>query len=153
RRRADAGHGLEQRLRELVHRRDGAQLDAVARLDVALPPARRALRRGAVRAGAPARAGPGRGMSARVIITGAAGGIGTAATAELRRRGARVVGLDLHASGDDVIACDVRDQASVDRAVAEAIARLGGGVDVLVNNAGLGHAQSAGSAPDDRALA
>jgi NAD(P)-dependent dehydrogenase (short-subunit alcohol dehydrogenase family) len=92
-------------------------------------------------------------MSARVIITGASGGIGTAATAELRRRGARVVGLDLHASGDDVIACDVRDQASVDGAVAEAISRLGGGVDVLINNAGLGHAQSAGGAPDDRALA
>jgi NAD(P)-dependent dehydrogenase (short-subunit alcohol dehydrogenase family) len=46
-----------------------------------------------------------------------------------------VVGLDLH-EGPDVIACDVRDQASVDRAVAEAIARLGG-LDVLINNAGV----------------
>ena len=55
--------------------------------------------------------------SARVIVTGAAGGIGGAACAALRKRGARVVGLDLHA-GDDVIACDVRDQASVDAAVA-----------------------------------
>ena len=47
----------------------------------------------------------------RVIITGAAGGIGTAATAELRRSGATVVGLDL--TGAD-IDCDVRSQASVD---------------------------------------
>jgi NAD(P)-dependent dehydrogenase (short-subunit alcohol dehydrogenase family) len=86
----------------------------------------------------------------RVAITGAAGGIGTAATAALRAQGAKVVGLDLVA-GADVIACDVRDQASVEAAVAEAAARLGG-IDVLVNNAGLGDAHDAGEAPDDGAL-
>ena len=90
-------------------------------------------------------------MSKRVLITGAAGGIGAAATEEMRRRGARVVGLDLR-NDDDVIACDVRDQASVERAVAEAIERLGG-LDVLVNNAGLGNPQSAAEPPDDSALA
>ncbi len=86
-----------------------------------------------------------------MIVTGAAGGIGTAAVAELRRRGAPVVGLDLH-PGEDIVACDVRDQASVDRAVAEAVERLGG-LDVLINNAGLGTPQSAGRPPDDDALA
>ena len=44
-----------------------------------------------------------------------------------------------------MIACDVRDQASVDAAVAEAIERLGG-LDVLINNAGIGIPQSAGDA-------
>jgi NAD(P)-dependent dehydrogenase (short-subunit alcohol dehydrogenase family) len=87
----------------------------------------------------------------RVLLTGAAGGIGSAAAAELRARGAQVVGLDLEA-GEDVIACDVRDQDSVDRAVTEAVERLGG-LDVLVNNAGIGTPQSAGSPPDERALA
>jgi len=61
----------------------------------------------------PARPDAQRPFPRRVIITGgagAAGGIGGAAAAELRRQGARVVGLDVHADGDDVIECDIRDQ-------------------------------------------
>jgi NAD(P)-dependent dehydrogenase (short-subunit alcohol dehydrogenase family) len=87
----------------------------------------------------------------RVLLTGAAGGIGSATAAELRARGAQVIGLDLDA-GDGILECDVRDQDSVDRAVAEAIERLGG-LDVLINNAGIGTPQSAGEAPDERARA
>src|SRR4051794_24493992 len=83
-------------------------------------------------------------MSARVIITGARGGIGSATVAELQRRGAQVVGLDLPE-------CDVRSQQSVDAAVAAAVERLGG-LDVLINNAGLGTPQSAAAAPDADAL-
>ena len=49
----------------------------------------------------------------RIIITGAAGGIGSATVALLRARGAQVVGLDL--AGSD-LACDVTDQASIDAA-------------------------------------
>ena len=90
-------------------------------------------------------------MSARVVITGAASGIGAATAALLREQGAQVVGLDLREE-DGIIACDVRDQAAVDAAVAEAIERLGG-LDVLINNAGVGTPQSAGRAPDDDALA
>ena len=91
-------------------------------------------------------------MSKRVVITGAAGGIGTEVTRLLRARGARVIGLDLDPADPDGIACDVRDQEAVDRAVAEAIERLGG-LDILINNAGLGDPQSAGLAPDAKALA
>jgi NAD(P)-dependent dehydrogenase (short-subunit alcohol dehydrogenase family) len=103
----------------------------------------------------------------RIVITGAASGIAQATMAELQRRGARVVGLDRNAAegagnageGEDaerggaLLACDVRDQDSVDRAVAEAIGRLGGGLDVLINCAGLATPQSAGLPPDERALA
>jgi NAD(P)-dependent dehydrogenase (short-subunit alcohol dehydrogenase family) len=87
----------------------------------------------------------------RIILTGAASGIGAAAAKALRDRGATVVGLDLDAS-EGIVECDVSDQESVDRAVAEALERFGGGVDVLINNAGVGFSQSAGTAPDARAL-
>lgn len=88
----------------------------------------------------------------RVIITGAASGIGAATKAELERRGARVVGLDINAGRGDLLACDVRDQASVDEVVREGIVRLGG-LDVLINCAGLATPQSAGLPPDSKALA
>lgn len=88
----------------------------------------------------------------RVIITGAASGIGAATAAELRRRGCTVAGLDRDAGGEDLILCDVRSQESVDAAVATAVERLGG-LDVLINCAGLATPQSAGAPPDERALA
>ena len=90
-------------------------------------------------------------MSARVVITGAASGIGAAAMEMLRAREATVVGLDVNGS-DEIVECDVRDQESVDRAMNEAIERLGGGFDVLINNAGVGFSQSAGSVPDEKAM-
>jgi NAD(P)-dependent dehydrogenase (short-subunit alcohol dehydrogenase family) len=88
-------------------------------------------------------------VSKRVIITGAASGIGAATLATLRERGAEVVGLDLNA-GDDIVACDVTSQESVDAAVAAAIERLGG-LDALVNCAGIGVPQSAAQHPDANA--
>lgn len=99
--------------------------------------------------------GPGRSTGCRpseprVLVTGASGGIGAAAAAALRARGARVLGLDLRAA-DDVLACDVRDQAAVDDAVDDAVERLGG-LDALINSAGIGLPQSATQPPDEDAV-
>ena len=90
-------------------------------------------------------------MSKRVIITGAASGIGEATATALRQRGAEVVGLDLKAGDGGVVGCDVCDQASVDAAVATAVKQLGG-LDVLVNCAGIGLPQSAAERPGPDAL-
>jgi NAD(P)-dependent dehydrogenase (short-subunit alcohol dehydrogenase family) len=89
-------------------------------------------------------------VSKRVVITGAASGIGQATAEALRGRGCTVVGLDLNAR-DDLIHCDVRDQASVDAAVASAVERLGG-IDVLINCAGIGNPQPAAARPGEDAL-
>jgi NAD(P)-dependent dehydrogenase (short-subunit alcohol dehydrogenase family) len=90
-------------------------------------------------------------VSKRVIITGAASGIGEATARDLRQRGAEVVGLDLKATSIGAVGCDVCDQASVDAAVATAVKQLGG-LDVLVNCAGIGLPQSAAERPGPDAL-
>jgi NAD(P)-dependent dehydrogenase (short-subunit alcohol dehydrogenase family) len=84
----------------------------------------------------------------RAIVTGAGGAIGSALVTELRGRGWQVAGLDL--AGSD-LECDVTDDASVTEAVAAATGQLGG-LDALVNNAGLGGPASAGRPPDDHVL-
>ena len=87
----------------------------------------------------------------RALVTGASGAFGTALREELRSRGWRVAGLDLAPDPDDpdVIACDITDEEQVPAAVAAAIERLGG-LDALVNNAGLGGPASAGEPPGER---
>ncbi len=80
----------------------------------------------------------------RVVVTGAAGGIGRSVVDSLRADGADVYGLDLAGSDGDVDVCDTE---SVRRAVSAAVDRLGG-VDVLIHLAGIGRAHDAGGAPD-----
>jgi 2-keto-3-deoxy-L-fuconate dehydrogenase len=76
------------------------------------------------------------------VVTGGGSGIGLATAKLLAARGARVAVLDLDpaaAAGDgaEPLVADVTDEGSVRAAVAAAAQRLGG-VDVLVNNAGIG---------------
>ncbi|MFF1724082.1 SDR family NAD(P)-dependent oxidoreductase [Streptomyces sviceus] len=77
----------------------------------------------------------------RALVTGGASGIGRATAELLAARGARVAVLDLDPSSVDkpllAYRADIRDDASVRAAVAAAAADLGG-LDVLVNNAGIG---------------
>ncbi|NYJ07199.1 SDR family NAD(P)-dependent oxidoreductase [Petropleomorpha daqingensis] len=75
------------------------------------------------------------------LVTGGASGIGAATAAHLQERGARVAVLDRDPAGapDGVLAlgCDITDSGAVDLAVASVVDRLGG-LDVVVNNAGIG---------------
>src|SRR5918996_4399702 len=83
----------------------------------------------------------------RVLITGAARGIGAALARRLHARGDRVAltGLEpelLEATARDCgdapwLECDVTDRDQVEAAVAHAVERLGG-LDVVVANAGVG---------------
>ncbi len=84
----------------------------------------------------------------RVLLTGGTGGLGRAMAEALLKAGARVAISSRDRSRADTIAeqlglsatgleLNVRDEASVQSGLEEASARLGG-VDVLVNNAGVG---------------
>jgi meso-butanediol dehydrogenase/(S,S)-butanediol dehydrogenase/diacetyl reductase len=72
------------------------------------------------------------------LVSGALGGIGGAVADRLVADGASVVRSDVHAPADG-IACDVRDEASCARAVAQVLATHGQ-LDILVNVAGIGGA-------------
>ncbi len=85
-------------------------------------------------------------------VTGGASGIGAAIVDELRRRGARVAALDLDPSavpeGVLGVRADVADDASVVAAVEQVVAEYGG-LDVVVNNAGIGAQGTIADNPDD----
>ncbi|MBX3506440.1 MAG: SDR family oxidoreductase [Parvibaculum sp.] len=75
----------------------------------------------------------------RVVVTGAASGIGKAIAEAFASEGARVAGLDLKSSaaeGYEIFAGDVTDEAAVSSGIAEVAAKLGR-IDVLVNCAGI----------------
>ncbi|HEY0452292.1 SDR family oxidoreductase [Actinophytocola sp.] len=76
----------------------------------------------------------------RAVVTGGASGIGLATASLLASRGATVAVLDLKPDVDAPLLgfrCDVSDDGEVTAAVSAAVAALGG-LDVLVNNAGIG---------------
>ena len=74
------------------------------------------------------------------IVTGASSGIGAATAAALEREGARVAGAARRVDelGTQIkLELDVTDRESCERFVEQAVAGLGG-LDLLINNAGLG---------------
>ncbi|NEM91027.1 SDR family NAD(P)-dependent oxidoreductase [Galbitalea soli] len=86
------------------------------------------------------------------IVTGGAAGIGAAVVTRLLEGGARVAVLDLRIDGANpeafAVQADVSDDASV-RAAVEAVAERFGGIDIVVNNAGIGAQGSIADASDD----
>jgi NAD(P)-dependent dehydrogenase (short-subunit alcohol dehydrogenase family) len=83
------------------------------------------------------------------LVTGGASGIGLATADLLTQRGAQVAVLDLAKSAAHLsVVADVTDDAQVRGAVAEAAAALGG-LDILINNAGIGAAGTVEDNADD----
>jgi NAD(P)-dependent dehydrogenase (short-subunit alcohol dehydrogenase family) len=85
--------------------------------------------------------GPGEFAGRVAVVTGGGSGIGAACVRVLRAGGALVGVLDLAPGepaeeGVRAVACDLADEAAVRAAVA-AVAAAFGGIDVLVNNAGI----------------
>ncbi len=72
------------------------------------------------------------------VITGAAGGIGSASAAQFASEGARVVGVDLaeHSVGELALQADVADEESV-AGLYRRVRKELGQIDVLFNNAGI----------------
>ena len=85
------------------------------------------------------------------LVTGGASGIGAATARLLKERGASVAIIDRAHTGDSghlEVTCDITDRAAVDAAVAEVVSSLGG-LDVLVNNAGIGATGDVAANDDD----
>ena len=74
------------------------------------------------------------------IVTGASSGIGASTVRKLREAGVRVVGGARRVEridADVALHVDVTDEESSETFVTQAVEELGGGVDILFNNAGL----------------
>lgn len=96
-----------------------------------------------------------------VLVTGAGSGIGRAIALRFAREGAAVLAVDMNQAGlDETVASagigatiatfvtDVRAKEAPEAAVAEAVRRFGG-LDHLINNAGIGAAKSAADTTDE----
>lgn len=90
------------------------------------------------------------------VVTGAGQGMGRAIARLFQAEGAKVAGFDVHLAavqetlGDDGLALDVNiaDSAAVNAAFDQVVATWGG-VDVLVNVAGIGGMDTFPDVPDE----
>ena len=73
----------------------------------------------------------------RILLTGSSRGIGSAIRELLAARGVHVVGHGSHEHDADTVGADLREPQSPQTLWEEALDRSDGGIDVLINNAGL----------------
>lgn len=88
-----------------------------------------------------------------VVVTGGASGIGAAIVDAFLTQGARVALFDRNVQGANpqalAIECDISDDVNVRSAVTSAVEAFGG-IDVLVNNAGIGASGTVEDNDDDQ---
>lgn len=71
-----------------------------------------------------------------ILVTGSSRGIGQAIARQLRQRDTRVIGHATRAVNADTIAADFAEPTAAQELWSEALDRLDGNIDVVVNNAG-----------------
>jgi len=72
-----------------------------------------------------------------IVATGTTRGIGAAIRDQLQQQGARVIGHGTRGDGADQIGADLSQPRAAEDLWQQALDRLGGRVDVLINNAGI----------------
>jgi NAD(P)-dependent dehydrogenase (short-subunit alcohol dehydrogenase family) len=87
-------------------------------------------------------------VSAHILVTGSTRGIGQKICDELRGAGARVIGHGSRADDGDHIAADLSQPNAADALWQQALDRLDGRIDVLINNAGIYEPVSIGESPE-----
>ncbi len=83
-----------------------------------------------------------------ILITGSTRGIGAVTRDELKKQGARVIGHGSRAAGAEEIPADLSQPNAADALWREAIERLDGRIDVLINNAGIYEPVSVGESTE-----
>ena len=77
------------------------------------------------------------GVMTTILLTGSSRGIGAAAKASLEARGAKVIGQATSSKAVDTVPADFCEPGAPHELWEAALARTGGEIDVLINNAGL----------------
>ncbi|MFN2509513.1 MAG: SDR family NAD(P)-dependent oxidoreductase [Chthoniobacterales bacterium] len=87
--------------------------------------------------------------SPHVFVTGTTRGIGAAIVSELEIKGARVIGHGTMSRGESQIGADLAEPGAGEQLWNEALERLDGRIDVLINNAGVYEPVAVDTTPEE----
>ncbi len=86
--------------------------------------------------------------TSHILVTGSTRGIGAEISRQLKAKGARVVGHGRNTSDNEQVAADLAHPGAAELLWNQALDRLDGRIDVLINNAGIYEPISIGESPE-----